>query len=441
MKFRIGSSLLLLSVATVVAGDSPSSAKDALGPRAYLPSAKEAFTPSAKSAKDALDPRAYLPSAKEAFTPSPKSAKDAKDILLPPPSRSRWVLGAGLSLRNIGAIDFKTGVTNLTIPMLYQAGNTPVPGIGAPTGLTPRIYNDGFVRPDTRSPTIGRTTDFGYQNAATQVTGNTLSYHATGGERRDVLRTTSSTATGWSDDRDWEPAPYLKLSHLTDLGNGWSTGPAIHFNFTSIKGSRNGLNTILGREQLDIYDVAVTDVYDPSGLILPLGNFIGAPNIPNSPLLPAVPASRTLTPTLRSSDVAQWSDSITESLDVKAWGLSVGAEAVYQAHNKFYATIGAGFALNVTDWEAKRSDRVLQQINTGPPTQISSRSARNIGSSILWGFYLQSAAGYQVTKEFSVEANLRYDLTEELSGKVSNSSFEVDLSGFSVGLGGNYTFW
>ena len=157
MKFRIGSSLLLLSVATVVAGDSPLSAKDALGPRAYLPSAKEAFTPSAKSAKsakDALDPRAYLPSAKEAFTPSPKSAKDAKDILLPPLSRSRWVLGAGLSLRDIGAIDFKTGVTNLTIPMLYQAGNTPVPGIGAPTGLTPRIYNDGFVRPDTRSPTI-----------------------------------------------------------------------------------------------------------------------------------------------------------------------------------------------------------------------------------------------------------------------------------------------
>jgi hypothetical protein len=419
MKFRIGSSLLFLSVATVVAGDSPSSAKDALD----------------------LDPRAYLPSAKEAFTPSPKSAKDAKDILLPPLSRTRWTLGAGLSLRNIGAIDFKTGVTNLTIPMLYQAGNTPVPGIGAPTGLAPRAYNDGFVRPDARSPNIGRTSDFGYQNAATQITGNTLSYQATGGERRDVMRTTSSAATGWSDDRDWELAPYLKLSQLTDLGNGWSAGPTIHFNFTSIEGSRNGLNTILGREQLDIYDVAATDAYDTSGLILPLGNFIGAPNIPNSPLLPAVPASRTLTPTLRSTDVAQWTDSINESLDVNVWGLSLGAEAAYQANNKFYATIGAGFALNVTDWEAQRSDRVLQQINNGPPTQISSRNARNIGSSILWGFYLQSAAGYQVTKEFSVEANLRYDLTEELSGKVGNSSFEVDLSGFSVGLGGNYTFW
>ena len=40
-----------------------------------------------------------------------------------------------------------------------------------------------------------------------------------------------------------------------------------------------------------------------------------------------------------------------------------------------------------------------------------------------------------------MEVNLGYDLTEDFSGQVGNSHFTVDLSGFSVGVGGSYTFW
>ncbi|MDA0766422.1 MAG: hypothetical protein O3A87_04805 [Verrucomicrobia bacterium] len=42
-----------------------------------------------------------------------------------------------------------------------------------------------------------------------------------------------------------------------------------------------------------------------------------------------------------------------------------------------------------------------------------------------------------MTESFSVEVNFRYDWTESLSG----TSFDVDLSGFSVGIGARYTFW
>jgi hypothetical protein len=452
MNLRIGFTLLALCALPAFAGDSASSAKDAF-PRsakdALHPSPKDAFAPSAKdafapSAKDAFAPSAkdaFAPPAKDAFAPSAKSAKSAKDILLPPPPQSRWVLGAGLSLRNIGEIDFDTGVTNLTIPMLYQAGNIPVPGIGPAAGFVNRHYDNGFVRPDARTPGTNRTNDFGYNSGAQVQGGSTLTLNAAGGERTDVMRTTSSAATSWSEDREWELAPYLKLSRLTELGNGWSAGPAFHFTFANIDGGRGGLNTILGREQRDTYDVSATDTYNAAPVILPAGAYVGAPNVPGAPLLPAEPTSRVLTDTLRSTDVAVWNDSISESLDVDLWGLSIGAEAAYQANNKFYATVGAGFSLNVADWEGKRSDRVFQQINNGPPIGISATSARNSGSAVLWGLYLQSAAVYQVTGEFSVEANLRYDLTEDFSGQVGNSHFTVDLSGFSVGVGGSYTFW
>ncbi len=96
--------------------------------------------------------------------------------------------------------------------------------------------------------------------------------------------------------------------------------------------------------------------------------------------------------------------------------------------------------LNVASWDAARSNLLFQQVNGGTPTVIDSNSASSMGSSILWGFYLQASSGYQLSKDWALELSLRYDHTEELNGRVGNSSFEVDLSGLSLGLGANYSF-
>ena len=262
-----------------------------------------------------------------------------------------------------------------------------------------------------------------------------------GNGKRAWAPATSAAANSWSDDRDWEVAPYLKLSHLSQMPNGWSVGPSLHLSFANINGSRRGLNTILGREQREIFGVSATDTYDATGLNLPrIVPYTGAPNIA-APLLPTAPHNRVLTDTLRSTDVAVWNDSVSESLDVDTWSISLGAEAVYDRNDRFYASVGAGLALNVASWDAARSDQVFQQINGAAPVPVSSNRSSNLGSSVLWGLYLQSAAGVRVTENLSIEANLRYDLTEDLSGRVGNSSFDVELSGFSIGLGANYTFW
>ena len=420
MNPRLGLTILIVSVlppASAFAGEGKPSAKDALPP----------------SAKDALPP-----SAKDALARSPKSGKGII-VPTPEPSQGRWTFGAGLSWRNIGAIDFRTGISRLTIPRLYQPSNTPVPGIGPATGPADRLYDNGFIRPDARA--IPRTTDYGYQTLD-QIQGNTLVFNATGGEREDVDRATGAAETAWNEDRDWAVAPYLKLSYQNDLGDGWSVGPAIHLSFAEINGSRRGLNTILGREQRDTFDIAATDFYDITGLDLPRQvPYTGAPNIV-APLVPNGPTagSRLLTDTLRATDVVVWNDSIAESLEVDAWSISIGADAVYQYDERFYASVGAGVALNMASWDAMRTDQLFQQINNGPPEVISSSSESDLGSSVLWGFYLQAAGGYSLNEDFSLELSLRYDHTEELSGEVGNSSFDVDLSGFSVGLGANYSF-
>ena len=437
MKLRPGLALpfLILAPAITPAGE------DAPGPKEVLPSAKGVLS-SAKnvlsSAKDVLSSaKGVLPSAKDVLLPSAKSSKTPLSVA-PTSSPGRWIFGAGLSWRNIGAIDFDTGLPTLPIPGLWQPSSTPVPGIGTPAGPAGRTYDNGFVRPDARAT---RTTDYGY-DTVDQIQGDTLVFNATGGEREDVSRATDAAETAWNEDRDRAVAPYLKLSYQNDLGNGWSVGPAIHLSFAETNGSRRGLNTILGREERDTFDIAATDFYDITGLDLPREvPYTGAPSIV-APLVPNEPIAdrRLLTPTLRSADVAVWNDSIAESLEVDTWSVSVGAEAVYQYDERFYASVGSGVVLNVTSWDAMRSDQLLQQINRGAPVVISSTSASNLGSSVLWGFYLQAAGGYSLNENLSLELSLRYDYTEELSGQVGNSSFDVDLSGFSVGLGANYSF-
>ncbi len=427
MKFRSGLALLflLLPLADTPAGEDARGPKDALAP-----SSSGALQPSPKAT--------LAPSPKSGLLPSAKSAKTPLSVT-PPSSPGRWLFGAGLSWRNIGAIDFDTGRSDLTIPGLWQPSTTPVPGIGAATGPASRIYDNGFVRPDARAT---RTTDYGYDNLS-QIQGNRLTYNATGGERRDVERSSGGNSTSWDADRDWNFAPYLKLHYQQEAGNGWSVGPSLHLSFTQINGDRRGLNTISGREQRDIFDVAASDAFDITGLSLPRqAPYTGAPGIV-APLVPNEPVanSRVLTPTLRSTDVAVWNDSISEHLEVDTWSISVGAEASYQFRDRFYGTLGAGVALNVASWDAERTDQLFQQINNAAPVAISTTSASNLGSSVLWGFYLQGSAGYQVSENFAVEARLRYDHTEDLSGQVGNSSFRVDLSGFSVGVGGSYTFW
>lgn len=389
------------------------------------------------SAKGGLAP--HGPSTSDPLAPSPEASKA---VIIPPHPDSRWVLGAGFNLRQIGRIDFDTGASGLTIPVRYTPSFTPVPGVGPETGFADRIYNDpvlgGFLRPNVATPNTGRTSDYGYLSPS-QVDGNTLVYSALGGERIDVQRDTSASPGHWTDGRDWELSPYFKISHLTPLRSGWSVGPTFHLSFTNVEGAQGGHQTLFGREQRDTFDLFVTDRYDITDLTLFEAPYTGSP----AAIGPQVPANPSRTPaeTLRATDVARWNDDIRESLDVDLWSISIGGEAVFQASDRLFFAADGGVIMQMADWEATRRDTLYQRVNDGTARRISSTESRNGNLELLFGIYLQGKVGYQVTPALSVVANLRYDWSQPIDDRVGNSTFEVDLSGLSVGLGAHYSFW
>ncbi|MDB4438180.1 hypothetical protein N9195_01175 [bacterium] len=439
-KFRFAS--FALSVLPVAAGDDiMSSSKSGLySAKGGLGSSKSGLD----SSKSGLDSsKSGLDSSKSGLDSSKgglDSSKGVIDQIQPAPtSTSRWIFGAGISWRKIGAIDFDTGASGLTAPGVFGDNSfTPPPGIGAATGAIPRTYDNGFVNPGPRTPATGRTSDYSYQTQD-QVQGNELVMSATGGERRVIDQTTASSPTGWSEGDDWEISPYLSLSRLSDIGNGWSVGPALNFSFTDIGGSQGGLNTLNASESRNIFDVRAIDRFDSTGLVLPNAPYTGSPGA-IAPLLPAEPAGRTFEDTLRSTDTAFFNDSVNESLDVNLFGFSLGASAIYQTEGRFFAGVGTGLVLNIADWDASRSDQLVQITNGGAPVQISSAGFQDSGTDVLFGYYLQGSVGYRINESWSVEANARYDWNESLRDSVGGSDFDVDLTGFTLGVGANYSF-
>ena len=189
LKFRFAS--FALSVLPVAAGDDVIySAKSGLG------SAKSGLG----SAKSGLgSAKGGLSSAKGVINEiQPLSAPDDK-----------WNLGAGISWRRIGNINFNTGNTSLTTPSIFGSSSFTQPaGIGGKTGAIARTYNNGFVNPGPRTPATGRTTDYSYQTQD-QLQGNNLLMTATGGRRVIIDQAAASSPSGWKESDNWEISPYL----------------------------------------------------------------------------------------------------------------------------------------------------------------------------------------------------------------------------------------
>jgi len=408
MNFRL--SFLALSILPAIAGED------------LIPSAKSGLGD--YSAKGGLDDY---------------SAKRVIDIPKSSPPRSPWTFQYRISRRKAGAIKFDTGSSGLVVPGVFGANSfTTPPAIGPATGPFDRTYDNGFLRPGPRTPATGRTTDYGY-DTPDQVQSDRLEFYADGGERRVITTSSDFSPTGWSDKEDWKNSFQLSLNKLSDFGNGWSIGPALQLSFTNIDGRQGGLNTLNATERRDIFDVRSTDQYDTTGLVLPTAPYLGSPGAV-APLVPVGPVNRTFDDTLRSTDIAVFSDSIEESLDVNLFGISIGADALYRSESRFYAGVGTGIVFNIVDWDAKRSDRLVQITNGGPPVEIASGDFRNSGTDLLFGLYLQGSVGYQINDSWSIEGNARYDWSESLRDSVGGSDFDVDLSGLSVGVGATFSF-
>lgn len=368
------------------------------------------------------------------------SSKDAKgSIVLPDRATHRWSLGAGAIFRNIGDVNFRTGISPNNIPNLF-GGNTftEPPGIG-PLGATAnRTYDDGFVNNGAGTPGTGLTTFWGHNNAS-QVQGGNMVYSRAGGERREVTRRDIAAGTSWSDDAGWEAGPFLELTYTLDIAPNLSAGIAINFSSVKIGGSQGGLNTLSQFQQLDVYAVTAVDTYSLGGIVPPNAPFVGSFAGPG-PLINNIPDSRALPENLASTTTAQFVDSVRDDLALDLHTLGIGSNVNWMPGPQLLLAAQFGVALNLADWKGQRDELITQSNNGGPAGVFSRRTARIDARDIVAGVYLQGNLAWILNDRWAIQGFARYDWNQELKGMIGPSSFTVDLSGWSLGAGARFSF-
>jgi hypothetical protein len=370
------------------------------------------------------------------------ASDDAKDsVLLRPPvaAPQPWSLAAGPIFRKIGEIDFRTGISPGMIPNLFGADTfTEPPGIGPLGATADRTYDDGFVNIGAGTPGTGLTTFWSYDRA-NQVQGDNLVFSRTGGERRDVTMQNTAAATGWDSDADWEAGPFLELTYSVPIRTNLTGGFALNFSSVNLGGAQSGLNTLSQFQQLDIYDVTALDTFGLNGIVPPAPPYAGSFDGPGA-LLGNVPDSRTFPEALASTTTAPFIDSVHDHLDVDLYTLGLGGSLTWTPRPQFLLSAQAGLAINLADWSAQRDEVITRSNNGGPAGLFSSRTVQSDEREVLAGFYLQGNAAWMLSEHWAIQGFARYDWNQDLDGSVGPSSFNVDLSGWSIGAGARLSF-
>jgi hypothetical protein len=372
-----------------------------------------------------------------AIASEPSEAKSAQEPVL---KRFHLRVGVGAAYRSFGDLSFDTHAHSSpsALPRLFTSEASGGP-YGPRSGFADRRYDDGFVFRDvnTENPGSflpGTTAFFGYQSNS-QVQGGALLFHGTGAA--STFSSRSDARGGWTDDHNASAAPVLQVCLDYPLTPTVEVGGAFGFMFASIA-SENSATTFQGLYQPRA--VSVTDRYALGGLILPLAPYAGQfnPNGP-APLINNVPSGRSESSRDIPDSKTEFSNQVHESLDLNFYTFSLGPTIRFH-REKIAASLSAGAAFNVADWEAKYSERLVSHNSDGRRREVRHWRAGNSGTDFLPGFFVQSEVGYNISSCCAISVFGRYDWTESLHGAVDNSSFSFNLSGFTVGGAVNFTF-
>ncbi|MBC8126945.1 MAG: hypothetical protein H8M99_07360 [Gloeobacteraceae cyanobacterium ES-bin-144] len=331
-------------------------------------------------------------------------------IMVETKSPSPWRIGAGVMWRNIGELSVDPKLQNSSFSS--QFFNLPI-GAGEIDAYANRTYDDGFVNIGAATPITGLTTNWGHQSDS-QVTGDSLNYSLSGGS--------AQTFPGSSrDDEGTAPAPYLELSYLRPIRPNLVAGFTANLSLASLDGQTTCA--------ISNSKVSIADHYALNGVIPPTAPYTGSFAGPGT-LINNSPTSRDfiLTPNGTSNyHFANYTD---------LYSLALGAEIHWQPAESYYLGIGSGAVINLADWSSSWNLPVPNATGSGSTTFTGANSGENF----LWGLYIKGSAGYHIKKHWTCEGFFRYDWNESLHSSVSPSSFELGLTGWSIGLGLSYRF-
>lgn len=327
-----------------------------------------------------------------------------------------WRITAGAQWRAIDGVSFSNG---------SHAADYTLPAIDL--GSIRSGYSDGYVMPDITGSST-QTWNWGYTSAS-QVQGNNivLTGSSPGHLLTDVRQTLN---TDWSDDgQQW--GGFIQIESPTLLKwHGLSLSASAAYSYTPFDYERSAL--AFSAVRVATLSSTFSDSYSLGGVPAPAVPHNGTFNGPG-PVISLQPVSSSGG---HAGEVIEevYASTLTNALDVDLHTLSFGPNISLE-HGRLRGSLGLGFALNIAAWDATNTETLTRNGSV-----IARWTDSASGTEVLPGLYLQAATEFTLTQQWALQAQARYDWSQQLEGSVGRSSFHVDPTGWTLSLGVQYRF-
>lgn len=367
-------------------------------------------------------------------TSFPLWAGDAKSPITPPAKSGnwQWSISAGTGYRNVGHLNIYAGYRskNTPLPSFVGSDSLVVPPIGSPSTYGERFYNDGYVRQDASTDTDGLTQYWGYQNAS-QVQSDQLIYSATGYESiRSNFYSVPNTGP-YSRDSLRGFSPHLQIDGRSPFKLGaFTLGFSGGFDFTRVSQGMvfsNWSDTQIRDDYRDDYQ----DRYNLNGVIPPAAPYMGDFAGPG-PLIGNLPNSRSRTPTLLFTDIAELSNTVFNNMGIDVFSFTFGP-TLSHSWGALNVSVQAGLIFNIYNWDTRQSERLNVTTSSGT-RPYRTWAEGDSGVTFRPGLYTQAELTYAVSKLVRIGGYLRLDTASEFSAHAGPTVFKIDPSGLNIGL-------
>ena len=365
-----------------------------------------------------------------AGTPGGKNPKAAAVGVAPASKTNGWRVSAGPQWRTLGDVSFSNApqAPSYILPR-WQADADASSGDGAASTGT---FSDGYVLPDISGSGIS-TWNFGYTSAS-QVSGNTLTLHGSGGGTSSSF-TSELLNSDWSDDMaGWGGFIQLESPDLLTW-KGISLSATAGYSYTRADVGQS-IAAFTATQTTTTGGGSFTQTFTAIGA-LPAAPHAGTFNGPG-PIINLVPTSTTGSAT--GGEGGEITETTVEStidneLKLDLHTFSFGPKFAVQ-HQRLRLGCSLGLALNVADWEA----RTEETLRTKGGSKLANWRSENSGTDVLPGFYLELSAELPITDRLSAYAAGRYDWSRDLHGSTELSEHSLEMSGFTAQVGISFKF-